>query len=71
MDIHKYITESLSFHSAKEVKLPPATDDFKKEVLSEHNKHRKEYGAKALVWDDTIYSAAWRWAHRCKFAKSR
>ncbi|TEB39194.1 PR-1-like protein [Coprinellus micaceus] len=41
-----------------------------KEYLDGHNLVRRDHGAAALTWNDTLASAAQRWVDGCKFQHS-
>ncbi|KAG0073750.1 hypothetical protein BGZ90_011330 [Linnemannia elongata] len=46
------------------------TDVYSDSVLSIHNSHRAQYGAKSLTWSPELYTSALQYAKLCKFASS-
>lgn len=47
-----------------------ATDVYSDSVLTIHNRHRAQYGAKPLTWSPELYTSALQYAKLCKFASS-
>ncbi|TFK32603.1 PR-1 protein [Crucibulum laeve] len=45
-------------------------DDWKTEVVKQHNAYRAHYGASALTWSDQLYAGTKQWADQCKFQHS-
>ena len=42
-------------------------DDWKNEVVKQHNENRQHYGAGPLTWSDALYPGTLQWANNCKF----
>lgn len=42
-------------------------DDWKSEVVKQHNAYRAQYGAPPLTWSDALYPGTLQWAQQCKF----
>lgn len=42
-------------------------DDWKNQVVNQHNAYRRKYGAPNLSWSDALYSGTQQWASQCKF----
>ena len=42
-------------------------DDWKNQVVNQHNAYRRKYGAPNLSWSDALHSGTQQWASQCKF----
>ena len=42
-------------------------EDWKTEVVKQHNAYRARYGAPPLTWSGALYPATQQWANQCKF----
>ncbi|KAF8885325.1 CAP domain-containing protein [Infundibulicybe gibba] len=45
-------------------------EDWKNEVVKQHNAYRAHYGAASLTWSDALYPGTQQWAQQCKFQHS-
>lgn len=56
------------YDSSEPIRLQPrSTSSFKAAVLQVHNSNRRNHGARALVWSDSLARGAGKWASRCRF----
>ncbi|KAL0947685.1 hypothetical protein HGRIS_013773 [Hohenbuehelia grisea] len=45
-------------------------EEWKNQVVREHNAYRSHYGAASLTWSDALYPGTLQWAQQCKFQHS-